>query len=850
MHGLNREWIKYLDTSEETGVEIFPIQFANCDRLQNNDAVYIFDEVGSGKTISSGLMALDFLMNNKESKILTITTNALIKKNNDNDYGQFLNDWFNKLPFEILDLKSKIDIVNNHYSSFNNQKEYGLVIIDEAHLLLNKQSLRYQKMIENIRANKIVFLTATPIKESEIDLEVYVDIARSILNRNDISTDWIEDICTIDKSNDELICNTFDIKFPATRYFKDTIKSVNIRNIENTAKRLLPQVWEYDTKENKNQKMLKMINKQYELDYNNKFIIFTRYVEKEAIIIANFLKENGFQEYREELIGKKTYKIVTGDNGHELANLSGFEGIPTVLILTYQIAEQGVNLPGFNHVINYHIPSFPSALEQRFGRIDRSGRGGDKFKEIHMCYLISKNVLDNNTANFYEAISAYLQTLLSYLPSKNTILSAKIMDIYNQDKFLMSEYIEKLLLLCENEKELDNVISYYEKYDIIINSDQEDTSIKLKEVQGFGLDGENELLKFCEDKGIIINFKDNINNIREELRKEIKGELNVVKQQISIGSSVQINTYKEMLKHIQDKVFYCKKELWNFKDYKLLYKENNIGCLDPIGESSKYIQENPKYKEYLKYFNENIKVTLIFKKYRDKANEFFENKFIENMLEDIFPLEGYRNLFQAKIIKKHLICEDDEKIILLDNIDSFVRTLPFFKMCYRFKKILCGVSMGTRNTLITKFDFNPFEYSLFMLGKEMLGITENFYCIYWKRKREDFSKLFTIYENEEVTQASNWYKLAYELIKSTDIRYEWIECLKIYDSELHNIEHNIESNRRKCSLFYHYIFTTSNEYRKYICEDDNAVGMIYEYDRNKIKSSDIWSKGIYSEIFK
>ena len=44
----NREWIKYLDPFK---IELYPIQFANCDRLEKNEVVYIFDEVGSGKTI-------------------------------------------------------------------------------------------------------------------------------------------------------------------------------------------------------------------------------------------------------------------------------------------------------------------------------------------------------------------------------------------------------------------------------------------------------------------------------------------------------------------------------------------------------------------------------------------------------------------------------------------------------------------------------------------------------------------------------------------------------------------------------------------------------------------------------
>ena len=45
---------------------------------------------------------------------------------------------------------------------------------------------------------------------------------------------------------------------------------------------------------------------------------------------------------------ENTYKIITGENAYELSDYDGIQNLPTVLILTYQIAEQGVNLPGFD----------------------------------------------------------------------------------------------------------------------------------------------------------------------------------------------------------------------------------------------------------------------------------------------------------------------------------------------------------------------------------------------------------------------------------------------------------------------------------------------------------------------
>jgi superfamily II DNA or RNA helicase len=208
---MDREWIKYIDTSL---IDIFPIQFANCDRLQKNDALYIFDEVGSGKTISSGLMALDYLSNYPDKNVLVVTTNALCKKSIFSEYGQFLKDWYDKLPFIQLGLKDKIEIVNNHYSNLN-PNGYGLVIVDEAQLFLNQDSLRYQKLSE-IKADKIVFLTATPIKRSKDDLKIYVDLAENILGHQ-LSRNWIDEINTIKKEHRDIICSKFDETYPVTR---------------------------------------------------------------------------------------------------------------------------------------------------------------------------------------------------------------------------------------------------------------------------------------------------------------------------------------------------------------------------------------------------------------------------------------------------------------------------------------------------------------------------------------------------------------------------------------------------------------------------------------------------------
>ena len=241
----NREWIKSIDLDK---LNLYPIQFSNCDRLRANDAVYIFDEVGSGKTISSGLMALDYLRNHENEKVLIITINSLVKKLINSEYGQFLNDWKEKLPFTEDELKNRIKIVNNIYRNIPSGK-YGLLIIDEAHLFLNKETKRYKSLLE-IEADKVVFLTATPIKENRNDLYTYVDLARKIIKSENekINANWIDEICNSNTTNkNNVICSKFDVEYPVTRYFKDTIKSINENGYRKTkARRVIPEIWKYE----------------------------------------------------------------------------------------------------------------------------------------------------------------------------------------------------------------------------------------------------------------------------------------------------------------------------------------------------------------------------------------------------------------------------------------------------------------------------------------------------------------------------------------------------------------------------------------------------------------------------
>lgn len=841
----NRTWINYIDSSI---LDVYPIQFANCDRLQNNDAVYIFDEVGSGKTISSGLMAMDYLFNNPQEEVYVITTNALVRKKDPSEYGQFLGGWYKKLPFNSLGLTNRIKVINNHYSNINQLKSCGLLIIDEAHLFLNDEALR-NKCLREIKSKKIVFLTATPIKSSKDDLYKYVEIAKEVLQNQELDDKWIEDIGTEGKSVDSIICNMFNCKYPVTRYFKDTIMSINVEGYEKKqARRLNPQLWEYDyyKENNKNEVMLEKIKECLKESSQSRLVIFTRFVEKEANVIGDFLKSHGFIPFTNNTFNQeRTYKVVTGKNGDELEQYEGHNNLPTILILTYQIAEQGVNLPGYNYVINYHISAFPSALEQRFGRIDRMGKSGSIFPEINMCFLISSNHLDTNTWNFYCAMSVYIRNLIPYLPSKNTILSDEIVEKYIDQKEIIKEYIEKMDNLLNSEEKMNSIIKYF----------VEKNSRNKEPYQDIECECDKDLYNFIDENAIEID----INLLNEDYEKafnQFKREIiNRLKEYKTAFNNEQLSKSQiiEMIKSLGDKVFY--------------QSNGEILTIDAI-ESGERISDSKEFIEYMDIFLKEVKPLLTAKKHEKIFEEFFEDKFIENDFNSLFPMEGYSHIIE-QILGDHDEIDIEDKALLISNAECVVLTLPFFRLCRVYQEIILKMepSMRWGNE---GYDYNQFQSAFYQLYHKIrqddihFGLSESFFTTYFDENEEyvewydrnydkhcssniyvNSKKYYRIDRNEDnILQASNWYKLAFHSTRKeawyTD-SYRWYsEKENIYYIKEEIIKYLIKNYEA-----YHKALNSLDEaWYKY----DNAYKMALDGEPDDFNPHDMLVEmGIYGE---
>lgn len=600
--------------------KIFPLQFANCQRIEYHDAVYLFDEVGCGKTISAGLMALHYLYNHPNKKVLVITTNTLVEN------GQFLRDWKEKLPFGMM--IKRVTLCNNLVTGIENhaRKEYGLLVIDEAHEFLNRDQKRSQELIQ-IKAEKVVFLTATPIKSGgKGDLKRYVEIAQEIVG-HPVAGDWIDELVPeeIKVEPRHLICSRFALHLPLTRYFKDTVRALMTGKLDEglKARRLLADTWEYEgddrTEEGRKSKIEKLFEQIKAIrgeSEQNRFVVFAHF-EKEIDKIRNYFLANGYEGFRPGTGTTATIQTLMGPEKWRLQEFSSEapHKLPTVLVLNYQIGESGVNLPGYNHIVNYNISAFPSRLEQRFGRIDRMD---SKFDEINVHYLVSSRIYgDCNTANFSSAVASYTKDLLACLPSKNALLSKKLIEQQQERIEASREQMEKnadsITRLIKDSDELIRILkwmiklptdsrvlpTWYTLRELLYNNreqiDTERLGIQLFRLNKQGNNGqqpphgpaieENDLASLSEET-------------LDKLRHEIEEALNRQRNRVRITEK-ELDQGKKIAE-LGDKIFFSEKigkteKLLTVDTIYTHSDEGNEGC-------AVWISESDAYKDYQELF--------------------------------------------------------------------------------------------------------------------------------------------------------------------------------------------------------------------------------------------------------
>ena len=170
--------IKYLNADylfeEFKKSKLLQFQYVDFIRTLNNfnskgyRGCFLTSSVGLGKSYVAAQVAKYFLNNNK--KVLIIAPAGLVR--NEEQWPRYLKEFgvYEKVKLESMGILQKRPDVfrHNKYS-----KDYGLIIVDEAHNYRSTDAYRtrnLKKIIDENGKAKILFLTATPINTSLDDL--------------------------------------------------------------------------------------------------------------------------------------------------------------------------------------------------------------------------------------------------------------------------------------------------------------------------------------------------------------------------------------------------------------------------------------------------------------------------------------------------------------------------------------------------------------------------------------------------------------------------------------------------------------------------------------------------------
>jgi SNF2 family DNA or RNA helicase len=145
-----------------------------------NCTALLADEVGLGKTITTGIIIKECLARGFTKKILILTPPSLV-----NQWKEELEEKF-EINFNILEKTSdwkkndlvlasldKVKIYNKNTKEFTHKNaheiEWDLVIVDEAHKLKARNTIRW-KFVDKLQKKRFLILTATPFQNDLLEL--------------------------------------------------------------------------------------------------------------------------------------------------------------------------------------------------------------------------------------------------------------------------------------------------------------------------------------------------------------------------------------------------------------------------------------------------------------------------------------------------------------------------------------------------------------------------------------------------------------------------------------------------------------------------------------------------------
>jgi len=444
-------------------ISLMPHQHIHSWKMDNTpfSGIAIFDDVGTGKTISS-LNIVNKYVENNSKPVLILIPPALFDK-----WQSEIRKWCSKkvnfctISNEVLEIQNGINILS--HGALQSQKlssipEIGLLIIDEAHHFRNPETISSKYAFDICRSSENrVIMTATPLQNGVDDLVTILNLVLCRIPSSVINAVVIEALgtgngeilyplitrCILKNNNNKRVINNHNVRMSEKekQYHHELINSYKGKQFSKimimkmaassiaTIKKFTGHDVEID--DSKIEYTASMINDFCE--NGRKVIVFSEYIETARVLSSKV------EEY---LIG-----LITGETPPDsrTAFLTGLEYSKGGVIVMTDVGGEGLDMQFVDAIVNHDLPWNPMILEQRIGRLDRIGRD-ERNVEVHN--IILDESLDHHISHILLEKEELTSKFGGYGISVDTEKDGLIADTAFNFKSLTSEVFQNDAIGC------------------------------------------------------------------------------------------------------------------------------------------------------------------------------------------------------------------------------------------------------------------------------------------------------------------------------------------------------------------------------------------------------------------
>lgn len=461
------------------------------------------DEVGLGKTIEAGLICCEYLARGMIQSLLVLTPASLVSQWQSELLEKFnidtvtTDDTGRQLPPEEFWTSHHRIIASlhtaksaKHYSHVT-QRNWDLVIVDEAHHLKNRTTLNW-KLVNALNKRFILMLTATPVQNSLVELFNLLTLLKPGLLKTEAAfkKEYVNSKNGRVPKNPEklrqlmrevMVRNTrslVDVKLPKrfattitvtpssgeeklyqdlTQFLRssdeklDRLSTTNLlmragsscralaESLKNLSQRLPDEELKTFTRRAAQIKQVEKAKRLVELlkQSQSKTIVFTTFRATSSYLAETF-REAGISFA--QFLGSMSLK-------EKNAAIDAFrDNVP--VLLASETGGEGRNIQFASAIVNYDLPWNPMKIEQRIGRIHRIGQTQDVFI-FNFCQQgsIEEYILRilHDKINMFELVVGEIETILGHVDEEFDF-SEVIVDIWlkNQSSSTLNTAFEQL----------------------------------------------------------------------------------------------------------------------------------------------------------------------------------------------------------------------------------------------------------------------------------------------------------------------------------------------------------------------------------------------------------------------